>query len=46
MKINLALIVVVLLFFTMGIGIYTDWLWFKAVGYSPVFIKILSTKVT
>lgn len=45
MKINLALIIAVLLFFTMGIGIYTDWLWFKAVGYSSVFVKIISTKV-
>jgi len=45
MKINLTLIIAVLLFFTMGIGIYTDWLWFKAIGYSPVFVKIISTKV-
>ena len=45
MKINLTLILAIFLFFTLGIGIYTDWLWFKAIGYSPVFIKILSTKV-
>ncbi|MFQ6136108.1 MAG: UPF0182 family protein [Candidatus Hydrothermarchaeales archaeon] len=45
MKINIAILILILLFFTMGIGLYTDWLWFKAVGYSSVFLKILWMKI-
>ncbi|MEW6189510.1 MAG: UPF0182 family protein [Actinomycetota bacterium] len=26
-------------------GLYTDWLWFKRIGYASVFLKILSTQV-
>ncbi|MEE9594904.1 MAG: UPF0182 family protein, partial [Candidatus Hydrothermarchaeales archaeon] len=44
-KITTVLLVLVLLFFTKGIGLYTDLLWFRAVGYSSVFLKILGTKI-
>ncbi len=45
MKINIALVVLILLFFMTGVGLYTDWLWFMAVGYSSVFLKILWTRI-
>ena len=35
---------VLLLIFSIFTGIYTDFLWFKSVGYSSVFTKELSTK--
>jgi uncharacterized membrane protein (UPF0182 family) len=35
---------VLLLVFSIFTGIYTDFLWFKSVGYSSVFTKELSTK--
>ncbi len=27
------------------VNYYTDWLWFKDLGYAPVFVKILLTKI-
>lgn len=41
----LALIFVIFIFFGRLIELYTDWLWFVAIGYSQVFLTILRTKI-
>jgi uncharacterized membrane protein (UPF0182 family) len=33
------------LFFGQFINLYIDWLWFGAVGFSQVFLKVLTTKI-
>lgn len=38
-------VVAVFVFGGLIVTYYTDWLWFKDVGYAPVFIKILLTKI-
>jgi uncharacterized protein len=40
-----AIILAVLVSGSLIVTYYTDWLWFKDVGYSAIFIKILITKV-
>lgn len=37
-------IFILLLFFRQAIGLYTDWLWFQEVGYTPLFTRILFSK--
>ncbi len=39
------LLVVVLVFLGSLISLYCEYLWFQEVGYTPVFIKILTTKI-
>jgi hypothetical protein len=41
----MALVFVALPFGRQAVELYTDWLWFGEVGFSPVFATILSTKV-
>lgn len=41
----LAIIIVFLLSLSTLVGIYTDFLWFKALEYQDVFLKIISTKI-
>lgn len=43
--IPIAVIILIVLFFTQGIYIYTEWLWFGEVGFTGVFTKILFTKI-
>lgn len=37
--------IMLLIFFSMAVGIYTDYLWFIELGYVSVFLEILSTKL-
>lgn len=39
------LLLVLLVFMGSLISLYCEYLWFKEVGYAPVFVKILSTKI-
>ena len=32
-------------FLSLGVNIYTDWLWFESINFSSVFTTILSTKI-
>lgn len=41
----IALIVLLIIFGGAIIGFYTDWLWFKDLGFSVIFIKTFLTKV-
>ncbi len=40
----LLVVVLGLMFFRQAIGLYVDWLWFGALGYSQVFTTVLSFK--
>ncbi|MBI3950259.1 MAG: UPF0182 family protein [Acidobacteria bacterium] len=42
----LGIILLVFLFAARFIGFYTDWLWFKEVGFEAVYIKVLLTKLS
>ncbi len=44
-KIQWVVIFLLLISFTMGVGLYTDYLWFQSVGYVGVFSKILISKI-
>ena len=47
-RISIIAVVLIVLFIILNIakGFYTDWLWFKDLGYSSVFTTILKTRVT
>jgi uncharacterized membrane protein (UPF0182 family) len=44
-KLRVAILLLLIFAFTSGIGLYTDYLWFGSMGYSPVFITILKSKL-
>ncbi|RMF91019.1 MAG: UPF0182 family protein [Methanobacteriota archaeon] len=43
-KLQIALLLILIMAFTAGIGLYTDYLWFQSMGYGGVFLTILKTK--
>jgi uncharacterized membrane protein (UPF0182 family) len=44
-KIQIGILFLIFIAFTQGIGLYTDYLWFDAVGYSSVFLTIIKYKM-